>query len=130
MHLKDNIDKFKTRNCVYKIACLDCDAEYIGQTARELSSRLAEHRRRATKPPKNKFEYDTLVRNSAIAGHALDTGHTIDFSDSQIIVSNIVNHKERLYAKAIEIKKSQLAINRVEGIEISGIWRSVIKFAQ
>ena len=129
MHLKDRLDEYRSRNCIYKIDCQECQVEYIGQTARELSSRLAEHRRKSTKPPRNKLEYDTLVRSSAIAGHALDTGHAIAFDNCRIIRKNIKNQRERLYAEAIEIKKSQSAINRVEGVEISGIWRSVIKFA-
>jgi len=42
---KDALPKFDNKNIVYKICCKDCDASYVGQTCRKLSSRISEHRR-------------------------------------------------------------------------------------
>ena len=42
--LSNNIDPNKTL-IVYKIKCRDCQASYIGETGRNLSTRLTEHKR-------------------------------------------------------------------------------------
>ena len=46
---KDNVkDKDKPEDrqgAVYKIKCCDCQASYIGETGRNLSTRLTEHKR-------------------------------------------------------------------------------------
>ena len=54
---------------VYKIKCCDCQASYIGETGRNLSTRLTEHKR-ATR--------DGDVNNH-IAEHLLKTKHQIDW---------------------------------------------------
>ena len=54
---------------VYKINCKDCDASYVGQTGRQLRTRIAEHR--------NNIKYKTSNR-SVITDHRIDFGH--DFS--------------------------------------------------
>ena len=69
VHLKDKISKTNTSNI---IQCKDCPIEYIVQTARELEVRVAEHLRKMIRFPRNKFEYDTLVKDSTITGHTLD----------------------------------------------------------
>ena len=130
MEVKDKIPISQIRNCVYRIRCTDCDAEYVRQTARELGVRVAEHRRRTRRFPRNQIEYNTLIKASAIAGHALDTGHSIDFSDIKILKRGFKCPMERLYAEAVEITKSQAAINRIEGVELSGTWRHVIETSQ
>ncbi|GAA55060.1 hypothetical protein CLF_106601 [Clonorchis sinensis] len=62
----------KTRNCVYKIGCKECTRVDIRQTARELHTRIRQHKRRINKLPKNADEYEALVKESATAGHDLD----------------------------------------------------------
>ena len=42
---KDALSKFGNKNVIYKICCKDCDASYMGQTYRKLSSRIFEHHR-------------------------------------------------------------------------------------
>ena len=41
---KDRLPSGRTTDCVYKINCMDCPGAYIGQTARELHTRISEHR--------------------------------------------------------------------------------------
>ena len=126
VRLKDKIPKTQTRNCVYCIKCTQCTAVYIGQTARELGVRIAEHRRRTQRFPRNLMEYNALIKDSAIAGHALDTGHTINFSEIKILRQGFRCPMERMYAEAIEITKSRSAVNRIDGVELSGAWKHVI----
>ncbi|GAA27164.2 hypothetical protein CLF_103367 [Clonorchis sinensis] len=41
---KDPIELKHRTNCVYQIPCAECPAKYIGQTARQLHVRIAEHK--------------------------------------------------------------------------------------
>ena len=41
---KDTCPSTSKSNVVYKILCNDCDASYVGQTGRQLKTRIAEHR--------------------------------------------------------------------------------------
>ena len=56
------------QRAIYKIKCFDCQATYIGETGRNLSTRLTEHKR-ATR------NGDV---NNHIAEHHLETKHQID----------------------------------------------------
>ena len=44
---KDKVDKLKQSGTVYKIACADCHATYIGESGRKLEKRLAKHKSKA-----------------------------------------------------------------------------------
>ena len=59
---------------MYKIQCNNCDKLYIGQTKRKLNTRLKEH--------VNHFK-NKNPEKSAMAKHAIDTGHT--FSSINLI---------------------------------------------
>ena len=61
---------------VYQISCQDCTASYIGQTGRNLSQRVTEHRRTVKK-------MDTL--SSAMSEHACQTGHSINWDNFSIL---------------------------------------------
>ena len=61
---------------VYKIPCRSCTKEYISQTGRTLEHRLKEHRRALVSGD---------VNLSAVAQHAVDEGHDIDWSSATVI---------------------------------------------
>ena len=44
VHLKDNITEEQTNNCLYELTCEKCPMVCIGETGRELQSRVAGHR--------------------------------------------------------------------------------------
>ena len=71
---KDTLPKFSNKN-VYKIPCKDCDASYIGQTDRKLSTRIisqSEHR-------------NHINRNQAvITDHQLRFNHEFNWENVQI----------------------------------------------
>ena len=56
------------QGAVYKISCSDCHASYIGETGRNLTTRLTEHKRATRKGDVNNH----------IAEHHRLTNHTID----------------------------------------------------
>ena len=70
---------------VYKIKCCDCQASYVGETGRNLSTRLTEHKR-ATK------NGDV---NNHIAEHCLKTKHQIDW-DSATCITYSTDYYQRL----------------------------------
>ncbi|GAA33470.2 hypothetical protein CLF_100221 [Clonorchis sinensis] len=125
VQLKDRFPANRTRDCVYKIKCNDCIKVYIGQTARELHTRIGEHKRKINKPPRNADEYRALLKDSAIAEHALDTGHKIDLKTVEVLRRGLRSTSQRLMAEAVEIAKHP-SVNRIEGVELARVWRTVL----
>jgi len=41
---KDSLSVDSNKNVVYKLTCKNCDAYYVGQIKRRLSTRVAEHK--------------------------------------------------------------------------------------
>jgi len=60
------------KNIVYKINCKDCDATYIGQTKRKLSTRVGEHKKDINRKTSN---------HSVITEHRLDSNHDFDWEN-------------------------------------------------
>ena len=58
---------------VYKVHCSDCQATYIGETGRKLTTRLTEHKRTT--------KMGDL--NNNIAEHHLKTSHAIDWDSAE-----------------------------------------------
>ena len=67
--VKDKDKPEDKQGAVYKIKCCDCQAPYIGETGRNLSTRLTEHK---------KVTRNGDVNNH-IAEHYLQTKHQIDW---------------------------------------------------
>ena len=84
-NVKDKVEPKDRQEAVYKIKCCDCPATYVGETGRNLNTRLTEHRR-ATKNGDNK---------NNIAEHHLQTDHRIDW-DSAECISFSTDYYQRL----------------------------------
>lgn len=67
-NVKDREEPNNRQGVVYKIKCSDCQASYIGETGRNLTTRLTEHKRATKNGGANKH----------IAVHHLLTNHNID----------------------------------------------------
>jgi hypothetical protein len=68
---KDSVNDLKKQSLVvYQIKCSNCEASYIGKTARILHLRIEEHR----KSP-----------SSCLFQHQLETNHTIDFDGTRVL---------------------------------------------
>ena len=72
-NVKDRNEPNNRQGAVYKIKCSDCQASYIGETGRNLNTRLTEHKR-ATR------NGDT---NNHIAVHHQLTNHNRDWDSAQ-----------------------------------------------
>ena len=100
-NVKDK-DKPKDRQgAVYKIKCCDCQATYIGETGRNLSTRLTEHKR-ATR------NGDV---NNHIAEHHLQTKHQIDW-DSATCITYSTDYYQRLTLESWFTNLEQTPLNR------------------
>ncbi|CAH3163453.1 unnamed protein product, partial [Porites evermanni] len=88
---------------VYKIKCCDCQASYIGETGRNLSTRLTEHER-ATR------NGDV---NNHIAEHRLQTKHQIDW-DSATCKTYSTDYYQRLTLESwfTKLNLEQTPLNR------------------
>ena len=113
---KDQIKQADCSNCVYQVKCSDCPAEYIGQTSRQLKTRMTEHKRKLRFPPKDEYQYKKLERDSAIALHALAENHTVDFDNARVLQKGFHSYQERMYAESFSIHTRQNCINAIDTI--------------
>ena len=84
-NVKDRDEPSNRQGAVYKIKCSDCQASYIGETGRNLNTRLTEHKR-ATK---------NGDANNHIAVHHQLTNHNIDWDSAQCLTYS-TNYFQRL----------------------------------
>ena len=100
-------DFYQCRGVVYRVACVDCNFVYYGQTDGALETRLKEHKR-AVRVGDN---------NSKVAQHAIQFVNSIDF-DHAIIVDRARNFHERLFLEAWYSQRDSNAGN--EHLDIPG----------
>jgi hypothetical protein len=100
---------------VYSIPC-ECGKTYIGQTKRTIKTRRKEHIRhlRLGQPEK-----------SAVAQHALETGHKIEFNNT-CRLARTKGYMDRIIKEAIEIKL-HLDNIRDGGFILSRAWQPTIR---
>lgn len=90
-----------TRDVVYKIKCMDCDAVYVGQTSRQLRTRISEHR--------NDIRRNNTT-HSVITEHRLEFDHDFDW-DNVKILDNERFLSKRLVSEMAHIKLQGNALN-------------------
>ena len=102
---------------VHEVPCKDCDFVYVGQTKRDLNSKLKEHQRaiKQQKPPEN----------SASCEHVILLDHVIDWAYSRILKTKS-NFSKRLTAKSWFILCTPKVINRSEGESFPIVYRSLL----
>lgn len=98
---KDVLPTYKRTNIVYKIACTNCDACYIGQTKRHLETRIKEHNSNIKKHYSN---YSVISKHRTVLGHDFDWPNVT-------ILHNEQNSKKREIGEMIFIKKHKDSIN-------------------
>jgi len=62
---KDLLPKVNHSNVVYEICCKDCTASYVGQTSKQLTTRLKEHKANINRPS----ESFSVVSQHRLEGH-------------------------------------------------------------
>jgi len=92
---KDKIEFMSQSECVYKISCANCDASYVGQTKRQLATRIKEHKGDINKKS-GSF--------SVISNHRLESGHEFNWSETRIL-DRESSYAKRLVSEMVFIKR-------------------------
>ncbi|XP_071653246.1 uncharacterized protein [Temnothorax longispinosus] len=98
---KDSLPRPNKCNVVYKVNCNDCDASYVGQTGRQLQTRIKEHR--------NHINWST-PNHSVITEHRLEWNHDFDWNSVEILDNESYGYK-RLISEMIYIKRQANGLN-------------------
>ena len=87
---------------VYGLNCMDCTASYIGVTTRVLLAKVQEHR-------------DALrgARYSAVAEHAVQTGHNIEWNNIKTLASES-KEINLFYSESLLILKQKPSLNKMQ----------------
>jgi hypothetical protein len=105
---KDKNNSNNQNNVIYRICCKDCDATYIGQTKRQLCTRVKEH--------KNNIRLDPS-KHSVVTEHIIKENHMFDWDNTQIMDIEKNFHK-RLISETIHIKEQSNSINLNKDTEL------------
>jgi len=88
--------------CVYKVSCANCDASYVGQTKRQLATRIKEHRGDINK------KSGTF---SVISNHRLGNNHEFNWSETRIL-DRESSYVKRLMSEMVFIKRQHNGLNK------------------
>jgi len=105
---KDTNNLFLNNNVVYKIICKGCNASYVGQTKRQLQTRIKEHR--------NNIKLDSS-KHSVITEHILKYSHTFDWDNIKILDTES-NYYKRSISEMLHIKEQVNGINSQTDTEL------------
>ena len=115
-NIKDRDEPRNRQGAVCKINCSDCHASYIGETGRNLTTRLTEHKRATRKGDVNNH----------IAEHHRRTNHTIDWDSAQCLTYSTnyyhnlfyesTNYFQRLTMESWFTNLEQTPLNRCQPI--------------
>ena len=100
--LKDPLDNSEKSCLVYQVPCRDCSFVYIGQTKRDLKSRLDEHKRAI------KNQHPDL---SVLCEHSITKGHIISWTEAKILELQ-TDYRKRLSFKSWHINAKPHVMNR------------------
>ena len=108
VHPKDKTPDLKKCGVVYEIQCPECPAQYVGETARTLETRMRDHLKQ--KSPR-----------TAVGEHE----HSIKMDDVKVIARED-NMWRRKIRESIEIRTHHPAINRDQGYELPPIYDELL----
>ncbi|KYQ59927.1 hypothetical protein ALC60_01023 [Trachymyrmex zeteki] len=104
---KDQLDPLCNQNVVYKISCDDCEASYVGQTKRQLKTRLHEHVSNINKKSKSP---------TVITSHRIDQNHNFDWDNVEIL-DREASFNKRLISEMVHIKRQTHGLNKQNDTE-------------
>ena len=121
---KDTLEK---KNVVYQVNCEDCNAVYIGQTLRQLGTRMDEQLRDCIKAKDRGIVRDNPKNDTGLPKHALAKNHSFDVQHPKIL------HEEKATGtrKMIEgmyIHLQPNTCNSSRGTPLDPIWHSLLTY--
>ena len=114
---KDPITEDEKSQLIYKIPCNNCSFVYIGQTKRDLKSRISEHKRAVKNQEPEK---------SALCHHLMSSDHNINWNEASIL-KYVNNYRKRLTAESWYINAHPDVINRSDGEFLPIVYRPLTK---
>jgi len=105
---KDYTEHSHKNNVVYKVNCKNCDASYVGQTKRQIRTRIKEHH--------NNIKADKS-KHSVITEHILNFDHNFDWDNIKILDTES-NYNKRLVSEMLHIKEQKNGINLHKDTEL------------
>ena len=100
-YVKDKDHPRDRQGVIYKMKCADCQGTYIGETGRNLNTRLTEHKRTTKNGD----------RTNHIAEHHRQTKHNIDW-DCAACLTYSTNYKQRLTLESLFTNLEPEPLNR------------------
>ena len=100
VHPKDKMTPGEKAGTVYHIKCGDCEAEYVGETERQLNVRIKEHQ---------------TLKSSHVFKHLKETDHKFDSTEDVKLLHTESNWFKRGVAESIKILQHGPSINRDGG---------------
>ena len=115
--LKEPLDNSEKSCLVYQVPCRDCSFVYIGQTKRDLNSRLDEHKR--------------VIKNqrtdlSALSEHSIIMNHIISWTKAAIPELE-TDYRKRLSFESWHINAKSHAMNRNDGSSFPAVYLDLLK---
>jgi len=111
---KDKTEPLKQSGVVYEITCADCEAKYIGESARKLEKRLNEHKSSAGSS------------KSAVREHVVRSkGHQIDWDNVKLLEREPKDFSRKVL-EAIHIRTETPKLNRDKGLDLDPIWDNLL----
>ena len=111
VHPKDKVTQEDKSGVVYHIKCGDCSASYVGETERQLKTRVKEHHK---------------TKSSPLCEHLTKEGHS--FSKEQVsVLQQEPDWFKRGVAEAIHIQRESPSLNRDQGRhKLPAIYRELL----
>ena len=92
---KDRLLNASRKNVVYKISCNNCDASYVGQTGRLLSTRVKEHRNHINR----KTSQSSIITDYRLLNHEFDWERVEILDEERNLSKKLMSDNEMLYIK-------------------------------
>ena len=121
---KDKLDSNLRRGAVYKIPCKNCDGVYIGETGRNVTTRIKEHKRDLNPHNMAKLDEKELKKKSALVKHVFNQEHCIDFNKYEILEFE-PNYNKRRFLESFYIHQIRTAFNDKENCFYSKIYSKI-----
>ena len=105
----------RAKTGVYSIQCFDCQKRYIGETGRDINTRISEH------------EMDIRRKNikSAVALHMMENDHNLD-TNAHKLIFNEPRLAFRKTKEALMIRATSNKMNTSKGAPVNNIWSSTL----
>ena len=112
--IKDSLDLNEITGIIYQVPCHDCPFVYIGQSKRDLKSRLSEHKRAI------KYQQP---ETSAPCEHSITLDHIIEWNEATIL-STEKDCTKRLFTEIWFINENFNVINRNDGNTLPSVYKN------